>query len=186
MLIVGLGNPGRKYKYTRHNVGYLTLDLLSETLDIPVKTIKFKGLYGEGRLGSEKVRLLKPETYMNNSGESVREVMNYFKIPVEELLVIVDDIDIDFGSIRIRSKGSAGTHNGMKSIIYQIQSDQFTRIKLGVGKKLPQQDLANFVLSGFSQDEGKVIEDTIERAKDACIDIIENGVDHAMNKYNGK
>ncbi|MCD1146815.1 aminoacyl-tRNA hydrolase [Peptoniphilus sp. KCTC 25270] len=186
MLIVGLGNPGLKYRYTRHNVGFLTVDAIAEELNIPVKTIKFKGLYGEGRIGSKKVRLLKPETYMNLSGESVREAMNYFKIPPEEVLVLVDDIDIEFGSIRIRKKGSAGTHNGLKSIIYQIQSDTFPRIKLGVGQKLPQQDLASFVLSGFSTDEGKVIEKTIETAKDAAIEIVKNGVDIGMNKYNSK
>lgn len=186
MLIVGLGNPGPKYKYTRHNVGFLTIDAISQDLGIPVKTIKFKGLYGEGNINGKKVRLLKPETYMNESGQSVREAMQYFKIPPEEVLVIVDDIDIDFASIRIRKKGSAGTHNGLKSVIYQIQSDQFPRIKIGVGKKIPQQDLASFVLSGFSQDEGKLIEEAIERAKEASISIIEKGLDRTMNLYNGK
>lgn len=186
MLIVGLGNPGPKYEFTRHNVGFLTLDSIAEELNIPVKTVKFKGLYGEGRVGTKKVRLLKPETYMNESGQSVREVMNYFKIPPEEVLVLVDDIDIDFGSIRIRKKGSAGTHNGLKSIIYQIQSDAFPRVKIGVGQKRPQQDLASFVLSGFSKEEGKVIEKTIEKAKDAAITCVRNNLDYAMNHYNGK
>lgn len=186
MLIVGLGNPGPKYKYTRHNVGFLCIDAIAEELNIPVKTIKFKGLYGEGNVNGKKVRLLKPETYMNESGQSVREAMTYFKIPVEDILVIVDDIDIEFASIRIRKKGSAGTHNGLKSVIYQIQSDAFPRIKIGVGQKLPQQDLASFVLSGFSQEEGKAIEKAIEMAKDSAISIVKKGIDETMNKYNGK
>lgn len=185
MLIVGLGNPGKKYAFTRHNVGYLTLDLIAEALNIEVKTIKFQGLYGEGNFRGQKVRLLKPETYMNESGRSVRACAQYFKIPPEEILVLTDDIDIPFGTIRIKRSGSAGTHNGLKSVIYQLQSDQFPRIKISVGQKHPQQDLASFVLSGFPKDDGPVIEESLERARDAAIAILTEGLDRAMNQFNG-
>ncbi|MDO5037240.1 MAG: aminoacyl-tRNA hydrolase [Tissierellia bacterium] len=186
MLIVGLGNPGKKYEYTRHNVGFLALDKISQATGIPLRSIKFKGLYGEGRYKGQKLRLLKPTTYMNESGQSLREAMDYFKLAPQEVLVLVDDIDIDFGQIRIRKKGSAGSHNGLKSIIYQIQSDQFIRIKMGIGKKHPRQDLADFVLSGFSKEEGPLIEETIDRAAKASLVLLEEGIDKAMNDYNGK
>lgn len=137
MLIVGLGNPGDRYKNTRHNVGFMAVDAISDALNIPVSSIKFKGLYGEGRAFGKKVRLLKPTTYMNESGQSVRACMDYFKIAPEDVLVLVDDIDIAFGTIRLRKSGSAGTHNGLKSIIYQVQSDQFPRLKIAVGRKIP-------------------------------------------------
>lgn len=186
MLIVGLGNPGDRYKNTRHNVGFMALDAIADALNIPVNTIKFKGLYGEGRAFGKKVRLLKPTTYMNESGQSVRACMDYFKIELEEVLVLVDDIDIAFGTIRLRKSGSAGTHNGLKSIIYQVQSDQFPRLKIAVGKKNPHMDLANFVLSTFTDEEGKVMDETIEKAKDAALLFLKSGPDEAMNTYNGK
>lgn len=186
MLIVGLGNPGDRYKNTRHNVGFMALDAIADALNIPVNTIKFKGLYGEGRAFGKKVRLLKPTTYMNESGQSVRACMDYFKIEPEEVLVLVDDIDIAFGTIRLRKSGSAGTHNGLKSIIYQVQSDQLPRLKIAVGKKNPHMDLANFVLSTFTDEEGKVMDETIEKAKDAALLFLKSGPDEAMNTYNGK
>ena len=186
MLIVGLGNPGDRYKNTRHNVGFMALDAIADALNIPVNTIKFKGLYGEGRAFGKKVRLLKPTTYMNESGQSVRACMDYFKIEPEEVLVLVDDIDIAFGTIRLRKSGSAGTHNGLKSIIYQVQSDQFPRLKIAVGKKNPHMDLANFVLSTFTDEEAKTMDETIEKAKDAALLLLKSGPDEAMNTYNGK
>lgn len=186
MLIVGLGNPGDRYKNTRHNVGFMALDAIADALNIPVNTIKFKGLYGEGRSFGKKVRLLKPTTYMNESGQSVRACMDYFKIEPEEVLVLVDDIDIAFGTIRLRKSGSAGTHNGLKSIIYQVQSDQFPRLKIAVGKKNPHMDLANFVLSTFTDEEAKTMDETIEKAKNAALLFLKSGLDEAMNTYNGK
>ena len=186
MLIVGLGNPGDRYKNTRHNVGFMAVDAIADALNIPVNTIKFKGLYGEGRAFGKKVRLLKPTTYMNESGQSVRACMDYFKIEPEEVLVLVDDIDIAFGTIRLRKSGSAGTHNGLKSIIYQLQSDQFPRLKIAVGKKNPHMDLANFVLSTFTDEEEKTMSETIEKAKDAALLFLKSGPDEAMNTYNGK
>lgn len=186
MLIVGLGNPGDRYKNTRHNVGFMAVDAIADALNIPVNTIKFKGLYGEGRAFGKKVRLLKPTTYMNESGQSVKACMDYFKIAPEDVLVLVDDIDIAFGTIRLRKSGSAGTHNGLKSIIYQVQSDQFPRLKIAVGKKNPHMDLADFVLSGFSGDDKKIMDETIEKAKDATLLFLKEGLDAAMNTYNGK
>ena len=186
MLIVGLGNPGDRYKNTRHNVGFMALDAIADALNIPVNTIKFKGLYGEGRAFGKKVRLLKPTTYMNESGQSVRACMDYFKIEPEEVLVLVDDIDIAFVTIRLRKSGSAGTHNGLKSIIYQVQSDQFPRLKIAVGKKNPHMDLANFVLSTFTDEEAKTMDETIEKAKNAALLFLKSGLDEAMNTYNGK
>ncbi|ERJ80193.1 aminoacyl-tRNA hydrolase [Peptostreptococcaceae bacterium oral taxon 113 str. W5053] len=184
ILVVGLGNPGNQYENTRHNVGFLTVDILAKKLNSSVKKLKFKSLYGETRLNTEKLILIKPQTFMNNSGESVREWVNFYKVPPENLIVIQDDIDIPFATLRLRQKGSAGTHNGMKSIIYQIQKDNFPRVKIGVGQKNGQMDLADFVLSGFVKEEQKAIEEAILLAADAVLDIVKNGIEHAMNRYN--
>ncbi len=184
ILVVGLGNPGNQYKNTKHNVGFLTVDILAEKLNISVKKLKFKSLYGETILNTEKLILIKPQTFMNNSGESVREWVNFYKVPPENLIVIQDDIDIPFATLRLRQKGSAGTHNGMKSIIYQIQQDNFPRVKIGVGQKKGPMDLADFVLSGFAKEEQKSIEEVILLAADAVLDIVKNGIEHAMNQYN--
>lgn len=185
-IIAGLGNPGSAYEKTKHNMGFLAIDNLADKLNINVNRIKFKGLVGEGRIGSERVILIKPQTYMNNSGESIREVCNFYKVPPENLIVLIDDIDIGFANLKIKQKGSAGTHNGLKSIISHLQSDKFTRIKIGVGKQKMGQDLADFVLSGFSKKELKEIEETIDKAALATIEIVENGVESSMNQYNKK
>ena len=182
--IVGLGNPGLKYGNTRHNAGFLTIDYLANKYGIDVKKSKFKSLYGQGIISGQKVMLVKPQTYMNNSGEAVREIKNFYKFDVDELIVIYDDIDIEFGTIRIRKKGSAGTHNGMKSIIYQIQDDKFPRIKIAVGKKPEYMDLANFVLSGFTEKEAEVIREEIKLAADSIETMIKSSIDMSMNKFN--
>lgn len=182
--IVGLGNPGRQYENTRHNIGFLTIDYLANKHNIEVKKSKFKSLYGQGEISGQKVMLIKPQTYMNNSGEALRELRNFYKFDEDELIVIVDDIDIDFGKIRIKQKGSAGTHNGMKSIIYQLQYDTFPRIKVSVGKKPDYMDLANFVLSGFSEKEVEIIREEIKLASQAIETILDSGIDKAMNKFN--
>lgn len=182
--IVGLGNPGLQYENTRHNVGFMTIDYLANKYDIDVRKSKFKSLYGQGEISGHKVMLIKPQTYMNNSGEAVRELINFYKFDIDKLVVIYDDIDIDFGTIRIRKKGSAGSHNGMKSIIYQIQDDQFPRIKVSIGKKPEKWDLANFVLSGFSKEEVKILEDEIRLAVEGIEIILEEDIDKAMNKCN--
>lgn len=182
--IVGLGNPGLKYENTRHNAGFLTIDYLANKYGIDVKKSKFKSLYGQGVISGQKVMLVKPQTYMNNSGEAVREIKNFYKFDIDKLIVIYDDIDIEFGTIRIRKKGSAGTHNGMKSIIYQIQDDKFPRIKIAVGKKPEYMDLANFVLSGFTEKEAEVIREEIKLAADSIETMIETDIDMSMNKFN--
>lgn len=184
--VVGLGNPGRNYTNTRHNAGFATVDKLAEKLNVEINKLKFKSLYAETFIGKEKVLIVKPQTYMNESGQAVREICNFYKIEPENLIVVVDDIDIEFAELRIRKKGSAGTHNGLKSIIYQIQSDDFPRIKIGVGKKHEKQDLADFVLSKFSKEELQEIEAVEDSACDAIIFAIEKDIDNAMNKFNRK
>lgn len=185
-VIVGLGNPGKEYANTRHNVGFDTIDIIAKRHNITINKIKFKSVYGEGKIGNEKVLLVKPQTFMNNSGISVREIVQFYKIPIENIIIIVDDVDIDFASIRIRQKGSAGSHNGLKSIIYHIQNDEFPRVKIGIGKKHPNQDLADFVLSRFSKEERQIIEESLMTAAEAVDAIICESINDAMNKYNVK
>ena len=184
--IVGLGNPGIQYENTRHNAGFITIDYLARKYSIDVRKIKFKSLIGQGVISGHKVMLVKPQTYMNNSGEAIREIYKYFDFEHDKLIVIYDDIDIDFGSIRIRKKGSAGTHNGMKSIIYNLEFDDFPRIKVAVGKKPSYMDLANFVLSGFSKQEAKIIEEEVKLASDAIEMILEEGKEKTMSMFNSK
>lgn len=183
-IIAGLGNPGKKYEDTRHNIGFNTIDRLADKLNIKVNKIKFKGLVGEGRIAAEKVILLKPHTFMNNSGESIVEILNFYKLKPEDLIVVVDDIDIEFAQLKIKKNGSAGTHNGLKSIVNLTGSKDFARFKVGVGKKHPNEDLANFVLSTFSSKDKKHIEDAIDACADAIINAVESGIDKAMNSYN--
>ncbi|SCG84234.1 peptidyl-tRNA hydrolase, PTH1 family [Proteiniborus sp. DW1] len=182
--VIGLGNPGTKYKGTRHNVGFDTIDCLAQRNNTKITKIKFKSLYGETQIGNEKVLLVKPQTYMNRSGESVLEISKFYKLPIENIIVIVDDVDIKFGSLRIRAKGSAGTHNGLKSIIYLLQSENFPRVKIGVGKPNEHQDLADFVLSGFSKEHRVIIDNTVEQAAKAVEKIITSGISAAMNEFN--
>lgn len=184
--IVGLGNPGIQYENTRHNAGFIAIDYLARKYSIDVRKIKFKSLIGQGVISGHKVMLVKPQTYMNNSGEAIREIYKYFDFDHDKLIVIYDDIDIDFGSIRIRKKGSAGTHNGMKSIIYNLEFDDFPRIKVAVGKKPSYMDLANFVLSGFSKQEAKIIEEEVKLASDAIEMILEEGIEKTMSMFNSK
>lgn len=183
-LIVGLGNPGKKYEDTRHNVGFKAIDILAKKNNIDITKLKFNGAYGEGKIGNEKVILLKPLTYMNNSGQSVIELKNYFKIDTNKIVVIVDDIDIEPYTVRVKAKGSGGTHNGMKSIINHIQDMNFPRIKIGVGKSNGEMDLANFVLSKFPKKDQEKIEESLLTAVEATEEIVINGVDKAMNKFN--
>ncbi|MGI5949674.1 aminoacyl-tRNA hydrolase [Peptoniphilus sp.] len=183
-IIVGLGNPGKKYEATRHNVGFRTIDTLADKLNIKVNKIKFKGLLGEGRIADEKVILLKPQTFMNNSGESIVEVLNFYKLQPKDVFVIADDIDIEFAQLKIKKNGSAGTHNGLKSIVNLTGSKDFARFKIGVGKKHPNEDLASFVLSNFPAKDKKHIDACIEACADAVIEAVTDGIDRAMNNYN--
>ena len=184
-IITGLGNPGKEYENTKHNVGFLTIDILAEKYDIKVNKIKFKGLVGEGMIGTEKVILVKPQTYMNLSGQCIREIVAFYKLDMEDLVVIYDDIDLPMGNLRIRKKGSAGTHNGMRSIIYDLQDDGFPRVRVGIGGER-KGDLANYVISGFSGDDRKLIEEAIVKAADAVTCLVEDGIDRAMVDYNTK
>ena len=185
-IIVGLGNPGDKYEKTRHNVGFNVIDLLAKEYSIDVSKIKHKALIGEGRVGTEKVILVKPMTYMNLSGESVADICNYYNIDLENLIVIYDDIDLDVGKIRIRKKGSGGTHNGMRSIVKCLGTTDFPRVRVGVSKPEPGRDLANFVLSRFSKDEEVDLKDGFDKAVKAIDCIIREDIDLSMNKFNGK
>lgn len=184
-VIAGLGNPGKKYENTRHNMGFITVDQLAIKHDIKVDKLKFKALVGEGRIADQKVLLVKPQTYMNLSGESIRQIMHFYKLDPEKLIVIYDDIDIELGALRIRKFGSAGTHNGMKSVVYQLQSDRFPRIRIGIGSQ-KKGDLVDFVIGGFSKEEVPVLEETVTKAVSAIECILAEDVDIAMNRYNTK
>ena len=185
-LIVGLGNPTPQYEKTRHNVGFEVIDHLVEEYGIALDTAKHKGVYGKGRIEGQQVILLKPMTYMNLSGESVVQVANYFKILPEDIIVIYDDINLDVGRLRIREKGSAGGHNGIKNIIAQLGTEEFPRIRVGVGMKPPRMDLADYVLSRFGKDEQELMEMGYEKACKATALMVQDEIAQAMNQYNGK
>lgn len=185
-LVVGLGNPGDKYASLRHNIGFMTIDYLASTLNIKVNKIGCKAVYGTAFVGSEKVIIAKPQTYMNLSGESVLEFSRYYKIEPSNIIVIYDDIDLSVGDIRIRPKGSAGTHNGMKSIIYQLQTDQFPRVRIGVSAPPENFDLKDYVLCPFREEEKEFIKEGIENAAQAALTIIKDGVSTAQQLYNKK
>ena len=185
-LIVGLGNPGKEYEKTRHNCGFRAIDLLAEKLGCKIDKAKFQGLYGQVTQNGRKLFLLKPLTYMNLSGRSILQLSAYFHIPPQRIIVLFDDISLEPGRLRIRADGSAGGHNGIKSIISELGSQDFPRVKIGVGAKAhPEQDLADWVLSGFTASEEKALSSALERAGDAALCIIERGVSEAANRYNG-
>lgn len=188
-LLVGLGNPGKRYEDTRHNVGFIVIDVIADMLGIKVNKIKFSSLLGEGacfaRGGkSEKVILLKPQTFMNASGEAVKAAADYYGIPEEKIIVIYDDVDLAAGDIRIRPKGSSGTHNGMRNILYHLETERFPRVRVGIGGEMRNRQLYEYVLSRFEKDEAAVMRDAFLRAAKAAIAIVEEGTDFAMNTYN--
>lgn len=184
-IIIGLGNVGTKYEGTRHNVGFMVIDNLAKKYNADVKRLKFKSLCGDATISSKRCLLMKPSTYMNNSGEALVEAMNFHKIPIENIIVICDDISLEPSFLRIRRKGSDGGHNGLKSIIYLTGKDDFARIKIGVGKKPhPSFDLADWVLSTFKRDEYELIQEALDKAT-ASIELMVGGkMNDAMNKYN--
>ena len=185
-LIVGLGNPGSEYAKTRHNCGFRALDILAQKLGCRVDKGKFQGLYNQVTYGDKKLYLLKPQTYMNLSGQSVKQLAAFFHIPPQQIIVMYDDISLDPGRLRIRADGSAGGHNGIKSIISCIGGQDFPRVKIGVGAKPhPDYDLANWVLSTFSAAEEKDLTSALERAADAALSIVDRGVPETANRYNG-
>ena len=185
-VITGLGNPTLKYSKTRHNVGFDTIDVLAKKYGIKVKKKQFKALTGEGFIGGEKVILVKPMTYMNNSGEAVSEIVKYYKIdPDMELIIISDDLNLDVGVLRIRAKGSAGGHNGLKSIIKCVGTESFDRVRIGVGKVPAGTDVITHVLTRFSRADRAIVKESFEVAADAIVSIISDGIDKTMSKYNG-
>ena len=185
-LIVGLGNPGKQYERTRHNCGFRALDLLAEKLGCKVNKLKFQGLYGQTTYHGKKLFLLKPQTYMNLSGRSVLQLSAYHNIPPQRIIVLFDDISLEPGRLRVRGDGSAGGHNGMKSIIQELGSQDFPRVKIGVGAKAhPEQDLADWVLSTFSAGEEKALAFILPHSGDAALCIIDHGLQEAANRYNG-
>lgn len=183
-IVVGLGNSGTKYENTRHNAGFIAVDRLAQKLGVKIDRIKYKSLVTTCTIGDKKVLLMKPSTYMNNSGLAVTEAMNFYKIPPENVIVLFDDISLDVGKMRIRRKGSDGGHNGIKNIIYLSGSDRFPRIKIGVGHKPEKWDLADWVLSRFTESELKVLEETADKAVQAVELMLDNQIDKAMNLYN--
>ncbi len=185
-IVAGLGNPGGKYEGTRHNIGFISLDYLAAYFKVKLNKLKFKAVYGEGSIAGEKVLFAKPQTFMNLSGESLREMIQFYKIPADHLIVIYDDVSLETGRIRIRPKGSDGGHNGIKSIIYQLRTDVFPRIKLGIGSPPPEWDMADWVLGTFSDEEVKALSVSVEKLPDIISEIIAEGTASAMNHYNGK
>jgi len=185
LVIAGLGNPGGKYDHTRHNAGFDVIDILAKEYDIKLKWAKFHGLYGKGIIEGQKVILLKPQTYMNNSGECIQPLCHHYKVDTtKDLIVISDDISMDVGRLRTRKAGSAGGHNGLKSIISRLGHDNFIRIKVGVGDKKAGTDLADHVLSRVSGTDATVLKETQEKAAKTAVCIITDGVDTAINKFN--
>ncbi len=185
-LIVGLGNPGKEYEITRHNMGFNVIDKFTKDCDIVIAQSKFKGIYGTGTINGEKVIILKPQTYMNLSGESVVAFRNFYKIENKNILVIYDDMDLEEVKIRIRKKWSAGTHNGMKSVINCLGTEEFPRIMVGIGKPKENEDIIKYVIGPTTKETREKLQDGINLAAKATLEVIKNGVDIAMNKYNWK
>ena len=185
-IIVGLGNPGKQYEHTRHNVGFEVIDRLAEKHDILMTERKHRAICGKGLIGGQKVMLVKPQTFMNLSGESVKSAVDFYQIGTDELIVVYDDVSLSPGQLRIRRSGSAGGHNGIKNIIAQLGTQEFPRVKVGVGEKPDRMDLADYVLSHFSKGEWEMMEDAFKEAADAVEVMIADGADTAMNRFNAK
>ena len=185
-LIVGLGNPGKEYDKTKHNVGFWVIDQLAKEYNIDVTKFKHKALIGDGMIAGKKVLLVKPQTYMNLSGESIQEILKFYKIPIEQFYVIYDDTSLPLSSVRIREKGSAGGHNGIKNIIAHLGTDTFVRIKVGIGEKPNGWDLADYVLAKFSKDDEPLILSGVEKAYHAIEILLTKGIREAMNQTNQK
>ena len=183
-LIVGLGNPEEEYSNTRHNMGFNTINKLAKQYNIEINKSKFKSLYGNGIIEKEKVILLKPQTYMNLSGQCIKPFIDFYKIPLENVLVIYDDMDVEIENIKIRKKGGPGTHNGAKSVVHELVSEDFPRIRVGVGKPIDEYDAIDYVIGKLDEEQYKKLEVGINRASEAAIYYIEHGIDNTMNKFN--
>jgi len=185
-IVVGLGNPEKKYEHTRHNVGFDVLQVLSQKLDIPLNKLRCKALTGEGRIGGERVVLAAPQTYMNLSGQSVVELLRWYKADAKHLIVVYDDVDLPQGRLRVRAGGSAGTHNGMRNIVYLTGRDDFPRVRIGIGKPEPGRDLAAYVLGKYPPEARQAMFDAFLRAVDAVQAIVTDGAEAAMARFNGE
>ena len=183
-LIVGLGNPEAEYDKTRHNMGFHVINKIADKYQIELNKNKFNGIFGSGVIEEKKVILLKPQTYMNLSGESVIEFKNYYKLSLDEIIIIYDDIDLYPGEIRIRKKGSPGTHNGMKSIVQCLNSDKFARVRIGIGSPGENENLIEYVIGAVPKEDWKLLDNGTNKAADAVVEILKNGIDKAMNLYN--
>lgn len=184
-IIAGLGNPGTKYHGSRHNIGFYVIDILAQAHGIKVNKIKHKALIGEGTIAGQRVVLAKPQTYMNNSGESLLALKQWYKLEDSNIILVYDDIDLDSGVLRIRPSGSAGSHRGMQSVVYLLNSDAFPRVRIGVSKPPEGWDMADYVLSRFTDDEIEPVKEACERARLAIECIISTGIEQAMSRYNG-
>jgi PTH1 family peptidyl-tRNA hydrolase len=184
-LIVGLGNPGREYRNTRHNIGFLAIDALAKSLNVTLGKVQSKALVGQGKIGSNKVILVKPQTYMNLSGQAVSGLLNFYKISAEHLIVIHDDIDLPFGTIRIRPGGGSAGQRGVKSIIEKVGTQEFARMRLGVGRPPGQMEAAAYVLQPFTKEDEEFLVNFLGKAAEAANEFVNNGLNAAMNKYNG-
>lgn len=185
-LIVGLGNPGRNYIATRHNIGFDAITRISDDYNIPMNIKKHKAISGKGVIKGQKVLLVQPQTYMNLSGESIRALVDFYKVDPKEIIIIYDDVHLDLGQLRIRKSGSAGGHNGIKNIITHLGTEEFPRIRIGVGEKPKEWDLVDYVMSKFTDAENKIVREALEQASDAVGTIISAGLGEAMNIYNRK
>ena len=183
-LIAGLGNPENEYAHTRHNMGFDTINNIAKNNNININKTKFKALYETGIIQGKKVILLKPQTYMNSSGISIKEVVDFYNIKPEEIIIIYDDIDIEKGKIKLRKKGGPGSHNGMKSVIQELQSTDFIRIRVGIGQPEFKKDMINYVIGNVPDEEQKVLQEGTQKAAEAVEEILRNGIDIAMNKFN--
>lgn len=183
-VIIGLGNPEKDYSNTRHNMGFNTINKLANQYEIEVTKSKFKGLYGTGMIEGEKVILLKPQTFMNLSGESVKEIIQFYKLEMEQIIVIYDDIDIEPGVIKLRKAGGPGTHNGMKSVVHELNTQNFKRVRIGIGAPVDKENLIEYVIGAIPEEDKEKLEKGTDLAKDAVIEIIKSGMDIAMNKFN--
>lgn len=183
-LIVGLGNPEKDYSNTRHNMGFQAINKIAKQYEIGITRSKFKGLYGTGKIEGEKVILLKPQTFMNLSGESIKEIMQFYKIDKEQMIIIYDDIDIEPGRIKIRKAGGAGTHNGLKSVVHELNTQDFKRIRIGIGMPEEKENLIEYVIGAIPEEDKEKLEKGTELAKEAVIEMIKNGIDKTMNKFN--
>lgn len=183
-LIVGLGNPEPEYSKTRHNMGFDTINEIAKKYQIDMTRVKFNGLYGSGTIAGEKVILLKPQTFMNLSGECIEAFVYFYKIPLENVLVIYDDMDVALGTIKVRKQGGPGTHNGMKSVVHELNSEEFPRIRVGLGKPINEYDAIDYVIAKLGDKEYQELQQGVKKAAEAAIAFIKNGIDYAMNHFN--